>query len=218
MITNVFFDFDGVVIDSEPIHAKTKAMALDAFGIAYPENVFEGFRGVPEVDFFIYVRKNLDAERFPLETLIKKRQEILAEILPEMSLIAGFTNFMEWVKSKKIRTALVTSATHREVQNIDKHLNIIRLFDKVIPADATGRHKPFPDPYLKALEVMEADKEQTIIIEDSTNGVLSGKRAGCTVYALTTTFSRKELACSGADMIFESYEELKEFVCTVLND
>ncbi|MEH0158434.1 HAD family phosphatase [Limibacter armeniacum] len=209
MITTIFFDFDGVVIDSEPVHTETKAMVLDAYGISYPDDVFDNFKGVPEDKFFMYASEHLDSQHRPYELFIKKRREYLAEFLPKMPMITGFLDFMEHVKLKGLRTALVTSSTQQELQNLDKYLNIMGLFDQVISADATLRHKPFPDPYFKALDLMEVDQDNAMVIEDSFNGILSGKKAGCKVYALTSTFSRQELINAGADCVFDSYEELR---------
>lgn len=209
MIDTIFFDFDGVVIDSEPIHAKTKALSLDAYNIRYPADIFDKFKGIPEDKFFIYASEHLDPQHRSYELFIKKRHEYLSELLPEMPIIEGFLDFVEYIKNKGIRTALVTSSTNQELKNVNKHLNIISHFDKVISADATVKHKPHPDPYLKALEIMQANRENIIVIEDSPNGIISGKKAGCRCYALTTSFSKGKLIKAGADRIFESYEQLK---------
>lgn len=210
MTEAIFFDFDGVVIDSEPIHVKTKALALDAYHIKYPSDIFERYKGMPEDRFFIHVSENLDSLHRPSGLLQKTRQEILSEYLPKMPFVEGFFDFFDFVKSKGIRTALVTSSTTQELKNMDQYLNIFSLFDEVISAEATLEHKPHPAPYLKALEVMRVDNENVIVLEDSPNGILSGKKAGCRVYALTTSFSKNELAKTGADQIFDSYAQLIE--------
>ena len=205
----ILFDLDGVVIDSEPLHCKTKALALDVFQIQYPEDIFDKFKGVPEDKFFMYVSEYLDPQHRSYTLLQKKRQEILAEFLPELPTVDGFFDFIKFLKNKNIRTVLVTSSTNQELVNIDKHLNILTLFDKIVSADSTKKHKPNPDPYLKALEIIQVNKENTIVIEDSPNGIISGKKAGCRVYALTTSFSKEDLTQAGADKIFDDFEQLK---------
>jgi beta-phosphoglucomutase-like phosphatase (HAD superfamily) len=82
------------------------------------------------------------------------------------------------------------------------------MFDLVITEVDTLRHKPEPDPYLRALEILPANTATTIVIEDSPNGIISAKRAGCFVYALTSSFSAGILAGAGADEIIRSYDEL----------
>jgi len=209
MVETILFDFDGVVIDSEPLHVKTKAMALDAFGITYPPDLFDRFKGVPEKPFHLYVSENLDPQHRPYEIFLKKRHECLAEFLPEIKLVEGFPDFITNIKNRGIRTALVTSSKTFELDNIDKYLNVIHLFDTVVSAEATEQHKPHPAPYLKALELMKVSAENVIVIEDSPNGIISGRKAGCKVFALTTTFSEDELLVAGSSKIFESYSQMK---------
>ena len=55
MIKTVFFDLDGVIIDSEPIHAKAKKLTLDRYGISYPDSFFDDFIGKTDESFFRYV-------------------------------------------------------------------------------------------------------------------------------------------------------------------
>ena len=210
MTEAIFFDFDGVVIDSEPIHVKTKALALDAHKIEYPADIFERYKGMPEDRFFIHISEHLDPLKRPHTLLQKTRQEILSDYLPEVPFVDGFLDFLDLVKSKNIRTALVTSSTRQELINMDKHLKILSMFDEIVSIEATTEHKPHPAPYLKALEIMQVNSENVVVIEDSSNGVISGKKAGCRVFALTTSFTKDELANAGADEIFDGYKELKE--------
>lgn len=210
MISAFLFDFDGVVVDSEPIHTFTKGLALDFFGIEYPPDIFDRFKGTSEEKFFVHVSAELDPHHRPAGQFIAKRQQLLASFLPQMPVLDGFFDFMDGLRTWKIKTALVTSSTTQELGNMDTHLNLLHLFDEVISADSTLRHKPNPDPYLVALNILQVKPQEAIVLEDSQNGILSGKRAGCTVYALTTTFPEPELLRAGADNVFEEYHKLME--------
>jgi sugar-phosphatase len=86
--------------------------------------------------------------------------------------------------------------------------HISEKFDLVITEMDTEFHKPFPDPYLKAMEKLPADTQNLIVIEDSPNGIISAKKAGCYVYALTSSFPPNVLMEAGADEIIESYDDL----------
>jgi beta-phosphoglucomutase-like phosphatase (HAD superfamily) len=56
--------------------------------------------------------------------------------------------------------------------------------------------------------MLPASTETTIVIEDSPNGIISAKKAGCKVFALTTSFKAENLTDAGADKIFRNYSEL----------
>jgi beta-phosphoglucomutase-like phosphatase (HAD superfamily) len=112
------------------------------------------------------------------------------------------------VKAKGIHSALVSSTSLYSLRLVDELYHISDLFDVVITEADTELHKPDPDPYLKALKRTAANPLNTIVIEDSPNGIISAKKAGCFTYGLTSSFKSHILMKAGADDIIESYEEL----------
>ncbi|MCK9628290.1 MAG: HAD family phosphatase [Bacteroidales bacterium] len=207
MIKKVFFDFDGVVVDSEPLHAESKALTLQHYGINYTPDLFDRFKGITEMGFFRHVSERLDPFHRSCDEFIAKRHEFLARMLPEMPFIEGYEEFMDSLHTAGIEAVLVTSSTRTELANIDKYLHFTESYEHIIAADDTKLHKPYPDPYLKALEIVNT--KDIVVIEDSPNGILAAKRAGCMVYALLTSFPVSELEAAGADMIFEDYKSLR---------
>jgi beta-phosphoglucomutase len=208
MIKTVFFDLDGVIIDSEPVHAKAKKLALDAFDIAYPDSVFDEFTGQTDEAFFKYVSAEPDVRGHSFELLLQKKNRLFIDLLPEMKLVDGFPLFFREVKNRGLKTALVSSTSTYTLGLIDKYFNLTRLFDLLVTEKDTVNHKPHPEPYLKALETLPASRESAIVIEDSPSGILSAKRAGCKVFALATSFKPEKL--TEADSVFGSYAELSE--------
>ena len=81
-------------------------------------------------------------------------------------------------------------------------------FDIVITEEDSLKHKPNPEPYLLALEHLKAEGKSTLIIEDSINGIIAGKAAGCKVAGITTSFNAKTLEDAGADYVIERFSEL----------
>jgi beta-phosphoglucomutase len=206
MINTIFFDLDGVIVDSEPIHAKAKRIILDAYSIQYPDSIFDDFIGQPDEVFFKYVYENLDKQKNPHKLLLQEKNDLFFELIPEMQLVEGFTSFINEIKKRGIKTALVSSTSTYTFGLIDKHFYLADLFDLLITEKDTERHKPFPDPYIKALQTLPASVDNTIVIEDSPNGIKSAKQAGCRVFALTTSFKMEKLI--EADEIFNNYSEI----------
>lgn len=208
MLKTIFFDLDGVIVDSEPIHDKAIKFTLDRFGIDYPPSFFNDFRGQPDDLIFKHVSENLDKENRPWREMVQQKQRHFAEIQHEIRLVDGFLPFIHNAKSKGIKTALVSSTSLHDLEVMDGNFNIIPLFDLLITETDTENHKPHPDPYLKALETLPASTDSTIVIEDSINGIVSAKKAGCKVVALTTSFPADKL--SDADEVFDGYAALSE--------
>ena len=78
-------------------------------------------------------------------------------------------------------------------------------FDVIVAGDDVERPKPFPDPYLRAADLLGVDVADTVAIEDSPNGVRSGVAAGCTVLGVPNIVS---LEGSGAFVIAASLERM----------
>jgi len=204
----ILFDLDGVVIDSEPLHAKAKKLVLEKFNISYPSTLFDDFKGRTDKVFFEYVSQKLDQGKNSSDFFQNTKKLLFEEIINELKLVDGFLPFLGKVKKRGIRTALVSSTSLYSLALVDKLYDISRLFDLVITEVDTEFHKPDPAPYLKALEKMSLTRHDSIVIEDSPNGIISAKKAGCFVYGLTSSFQSQKLIDAGADETVESYYDL----------
>jgi beta-phosphoglucomutase len=209
-LKTILFDFDGVVIDSEPLHAKAKKIILDRNKINYPSSIFDDFKGKTDKVFFDFVSRNLSDQPEKSVALENSKKKVFEEIINELELIKGFLPFLNKVKERKIQTALVSSTSLYSLALVDSLYQISGMFDLVITEVDTKLHKPYPDPYLKALEKLPAEINTTIVIEDSPNGIISAKSAGCFVYGITSSFSKQTLLASGADKVVDSFYELNE--------
>jgi sugar-phosphatase len=78
----------------------------------------------------------------------------------------------------------------------------------LITSDLTERGKPHPDPYLAGAAALNADPADCLVIEDAPAGIDAGRAAGMTVWAVTTTHARHELA--GADRVLASLDEVRQ--------
>lgn len=75
-------------------------------------------------------------------------------------------------------------------------------------AEFVTRTKPHPEPYLTAAARLGLSPDACLVIEDSKNGILSAKAAGCAVAAITTSSTRTELADADADFTVDTFAEL----------
>ena len=207
-LKTILFDFDGVVIDSEPLHAKAKKIILDRYKINYPASIFEEFKGKTDKVFFDFVTGTLCDQSQSSELLQNSKKAALEEIIVELKLIDGFLAFFEKVKARKIQTALVSSTSLYSLALVDNLYHISGMFDLVITEVDTDLHKPYPDPYLKALEKLSSEINTSIVIGDSPNGIRSAKSAGCFVYAITSSFPEQTLLEAGADKVVGSFNDL----------
>lgn len=203
------FDMDGVVIDSEKLHLKAMDLSLEKHNVVYDKSILNKFVGKSDESFFRYIYYNFD-NRVDVEKLLEEKNRFFEGMLKELEYVDGFTEFIKVIGMKNIQKGLVTSSSKFTVKKIDELLDITHNFEVIIAEEDTQKHKPEPDPYLLALERLEADKSMTLVIEDSLNGIASAKSAGCVVVGLTTSFDAKTLLIAGADFVVDSYAELQK--------
>lgn len=207
-LTAIIFDMDGVLIDSEPAHKLAKERAFARFGITLPEAIYDHYKGSTDETVMNEVVPTLPGLNVDAwEMLRLKHQEF--EALEHTALpIDGAMQFVNWARTK-FRIALATSATPRNRQAALRVLGLSESFDYIVDASGFSRPKPDPEIFQIALRGLKADPAQCIVIEDSLNGVLAGKAAGCRVAAITTTFSEAFLRNSGADDVVHNFRELQ---------
>ncbi|SFK35005.1 HAD family hydrolase [Proteiniphilum acetatigenes] len=209
-LKTILFDMDGVVIDSEKLHLRAMGLTLEQHGIEYSQSFLNGYVGRSDESFFRYVYENMD-NTHSMEELLEEKNAFFEDLLKELKYVEGFTDFIQKVKPIKLQAGLVTSSSLFTVQKVDKLLNLTSFFDIVITEEDTQKHKPNPEPYLLALENLGANHRSTLIIEDSINGILAGKAAGCRVAGLTTSFDAATLKDAGADWVISNFSDFPPF-------
>jgi beta-phosphoglucomutase len=213
ILTNRFkaciFDFDGVIIDSEPLHAQAKQATLDNFQIQYPSTIFTDTKGSTDKIFFDFVANNLGTGNVTAEELDSFKRHVYLKLFENVLLVTGIQEFLPYAKRTFKKLGLATSATVRDFSLAAEKYQLRPWFDVIVTSEDTMRHKPDPEPYLKGMALLDVTGSDTLVIEDSPNGIRSAKSANCTVVAITTAFEPDELRAAGADMVVTSFAELK---------
>ena len=202
------FDFDGVIIDSEPLHAQAKQATLDNFQILYPSTIFTDTKGLTDKLFFEFVAKNLAAGNTTAEELDSFKRQVYLKLFENISLVTGIQEFLPSARRTFKKLGLATSATVRDFSLAAEKYQLRPWFDIIVTSEDTTKHKPDPEPYLKAMALLGVSGSDTLVIEDSPNGIQSAKSAKCTVAAITITFEPDELRLAGADMVVSSFAEI----------
>ena len=199
---------DGVLVDSEPLHKRAKELAFAEIGIVLPDSVYDSYKGRPDATMLpeILTARGFPAER--IQELLRRKRQIYEGIEHELQAVDGGAEFVRWAASR-YKIALATSATARNREATLSLLGIGELFHAVVDASGHERPKPDPEVFLIALGKLRLQPDQCWIIEDSVNGLRAAKAAGCFSAAITTTFERDTLVTAGADIVVDSFSELR---------
>ncbi|MEN9230700.1 MAG: HAD family phosphatase [Thermostichus sp. DG02_5_bins_236] len=215
---SLFFDMDGVIVNSEPIHAQAGVIALQRCNLLIElAPISLQFKGRTDWDMFAYIVECFtdtpkEEQRAAIQRLIEEKATAFADLLEQVPLVPGVLEFLAASRQRFATLALTTSATRRDQERIFNRFNLGPWFDGVITAEDIQRAKPDPEPYLKTADRLGVDPSLCLVIEDSTNGIRSAKGAGCFAVGITTSFRPEELRQAGADAVVESFAELAELL------
>ena len=190
MIDNVeavLFDFDGVLVDSEPIHFAAWKEALEPHGVQLSEQVFlDRFVGLEDREAIrLVAEEQVPPRNFEdLWAAYAVKQRIFGARIAASPLVPmGSRELIAHLKSAGYRVAVVTSSSRNEVEPILVSCGIRSLFDVGVFAEDVSRKKPDPEPYLTAKRLLNVSR--TIALEDSNAGQTSARAAGCEVIPVT---------------------------------
>ena len=210
----IVLDFDGVIADTEPLHFEACRDVLAPFGVTLTaEEYAASYVGLADRIALANVGRahGIEVDGALLETLIARKAEVLRHGLSRTRPIyPGVADLLtRW--SKKVPLAVASGALRSEIELVLNAAGVADTIRVVVAADNGLRSKPAPDPYLKALALLEPhagplDASRTVAIEDSRFGIEAGRAAGMRTVALTTSFPRSDLA--GADLVVNTLPDL----------
>jgi phosphoglycolate phosphatase len=177
----VIFDLDGTLIDSaEDIALHVGRVYRELKGKDVPadevkKNIGDGARSLLS-NFFQGQELEEALERF--------LQYYISEPVIHTKPYEGVMETLEGLKERGILLAVATNKPHAITLEVLKRLKMLHYFDEVLGADLLPEKKPSPLPLLEIAKRLEVPPELGLMVGDSENDILAGRRAGMlTAYA-----------------------------------
>ena len=211
LLEAVIFDMDGVLIDSEKLHERSGFTTFAHYGVEVPENVFDSFKGKTDRNVVEWVVANLADRPLDVDELLEFRRQTYSTYIDELQMIPGALEMVKLLL-RTHRLAVTTSASTRNQRLAFDKFDLYPFFEFIITSDDIERPKPDPQPYATTVSRLSMEPHRCLVIEDSVNGILSAKGAGCQVVGITSTFPAAKLEEAGAHAVIEHYGELKELL------
>ncbi|SEQ60296.1 haloacid dehalogenase superfamily, subfamily IA, variant 3 with third motif having DD or ED [Lachnospiraceae bacterium NE2001] len=219
MFKYVIFDMDGVIFDSERLYIDcTKEVAVK-FGITDPDVIEDIGRrciGTTSEETLRIMRESL-GDDFPLDDLWVGASSLFKEktIGGKLPIKPGVSEILEYLKEKKIWTAIASSTKTETVKRELNEAGFLDYFDAVIGGDMIQRSKPAPDSFLKAMEALGAKPEECCIIEDSFNGIRAANASGAFPIMVPDILQPDEEIQVLAGIVLDSLYSVKEYFETL---
>jgi HAD superfamily hydrolase (TIGR01509 family) len=206
-IDAVVLDFDGVIIDTETARYEVWMRIFKEHNQVLPRDIW--VKSIGRSEYFINpydLLAQLTGTSIDTDMLRAYKESMEEHYIAQKPLTAGLLERLNEARSAGGRFAIASSASRRYVQ---KHLvdrGIEKLFDALVCRDDVSRHKPHPQPYLRALELLDAEIEHSFAVEDSPAGIEAAVSAGLFCVAVTGNMTR-DMDQSRAHFIVNSFEE-----------
>ena len=215
MLQAVFFDFDGVIADSEPMHLRAYQEVLRPEGIQLNrDEYYEKYLGYDDLGLFQALTKDrglsIDVSR--MDDWIDAKTRLIEEMLSSDSVL--FPGAAACVRrcAEHAPLAIASGALEPEIVLVLEHSKLRPLFDAIASASDGVRGKPAPDLYMLALAKLADQRKITlnpascVAIEDSHWGLKAARQAGLRCVGIAHTYPASEL--SEADLVVERLEEI----------
>ena len=216
MIQAILFDFNGVIIDDEPLQMAAYQDVLREQGIELTESDYYGALGMDDKTFvraaFERAKQTLtdDVLKIVLAAKGVRHRQFIEDELP---LFPGVVTFLK-AASRQFSLGLASMASPTEIQYVLERSRLLSLFSVIVTAEDVNVCKPAPDCYLTALKRLNEKRvgegrqplpaRECLVIEDSPPGIESGKQAGMRTLGITNTVSAEQLRAAGAEVVSAS--------------
>lgn len=205
----VIYDMDGVLTDSEPIWKIAMEEVFKSVGCPLTRTDFQKTVGlrIDEVCHYWYqVSPWPDVTPQEVEKKIVQR---MAELLAAQALpLPGVLESLSYFKDQGLKIGLATSSYEVLIATILDTLQIRPFFNTVHSAEKEHYGKPHPAVYLTAAKNLGVHPRECLVIEDSLNGIISGKAARMTVICVPEKSHTPEPKLMLADATFETLEDV----------
>jgi HAD superfamily hydrolase (TIGR01509 family) len=173
----IFFDNDGVLVDTEPLFLQATQEVLGEIGVEVTADLYHemSMRQGRSVFELVAERGHSREEIFELRAVRGRRYDEL--IRAGVRVLDGVAATMDALAGVR-PTAIVTSSTRDHFDAIHVQTGLEPYFEFVLTDGDYAHHKPHPAPYLTAAERMRVDPARCLVIEDTERGLVSAREAG----------------------------------------
>lgn len=173
----VLWDMDGTLVDSEHYWMKSERDLAAAHSREWSQQDGFDLIGMSLYDSSQVIKEKLESSLHPHEIITRLTDGVREQLAVEVPWRPGAKELLLALREAGIKTALVTMSLHHMAQEVVDQIPF-KAFDVIVGGDDVSRGKPFPDPYLRAAELLGVDACDCVAIEDSNTGLRSAEAAG----------------------------------------
>ncbi|MBR8838673.1 MAG: HAD family phosphatase [Stigonema ocellatum SAG 48.90 = DSM 106950] len=197
----VLFDFNGVIINDEPIHAQLTEQLLIEENLTLKPGEYQkvclGRSDRACLRELLATRGRVVSEKYLTELLNRKAQGYVLELdkIEKLPLYPGLDDLIFQMFSRNLVLAVVSGAIRKEIELVLNRSKLADYFKVIVAGDDITTSKPEPDGYLLAVERLNQEypdlnlqPQECLVIEDTLSGIQAAKQAGMQVVGVANTY------------------------------
>jgi HAD superfamily hydrolase (TIGR01509 family) len=177
-IRAVIFDMDGLLIDSESLVRRGLIQAAAGLGYEMPVSLCEAMIGLPDGQGRKLIQDHFGPDFSMERYLIEERRQITELLADGVALKAGALELLDHLDALGLPRVIATSSSRESARRHLGHHGVFDRFQAVVAREDVARHKPYPDPFLKAAGLLGVEPPSCLALEDSHNGVRAAHASG----------------------------------------
>ena len=215
MLEAVVFDFDGVVVDSEPLHLAAFRVFAERLGLSITQQAYDAtYIGFDDRDAFRELLREAGrgVDESQVAAWTAEKADVFDRITRERAsagtlAIPGSVELIRALRHEGIPIAIGSGATRADIALMLGLIGCTDAFPIVVAADDVARSKPDPETYRRACAALGVAPERAVAIEDTPAGLASARAAGMATVAVATSFDAATLQ-PHADRVFTGPDQL----------
>lgn len=200
---------DGVIVDTEPVHHYAYYKHFAELNIEVSNELYTSFTGNSTRNTFQKLKDIFKLEE-KVEDLIQRKRAIFNDAFDtkeDLELLAGVRNLIVDLHQNGVQLILASSASKVTIERVFNRFQLHDYFTHKVSGEDFPKSKPHPAIFEHAASLSFAPKENCIVIEDSTNGIIAAKAAGILCIGYNSEHSKNQ-DLSQADSVVNHFDEL----------
>lgn len=178
MIKAILFDFDGVLVDSEPLHFEAEKTLVEKNGGIFTREIFMSTLGRSLQDAILYYKEHFTLAP-SIDDLMILHDRVFFELVDTaLEMMPGARELIEFLHDHGYMYAIASSGTTAYIRKALQKFKLDSLFEDTITSIEMVTHgKPEPDIFVHAASQLNMPHDNCLVIEDALSGIQAASKA-----------------------------------------
>ncbi len=212
-IKAIIFDMDGVISDTQKLHANVESEILARFNIDIcPEEITRKYAGMKTSEVFNDLLRG-QSQPYDVDELMREKWSLMTRLGNEsIDEIEGSAELIQRFYKEGYKMAVASASNQDYVGNVIQSLSLEKYFEHLVSGDMVKNGKPDPEIFWLAASKLKVDPENCLVIEDGRSGMEAAKVGGMECIGLVKSrdveYPTKNLVCSLREITPEYIQNL----------